>query len=134
MRIRLTRLTSDRHRLEVERGDGVWDGVELETRSLLLHDLVHLAIERELGTADGFWGRIAAGAPLVGLREPELLEIERLVGPMQAVWNERLDASEYARMMQVTPGFVDGVRSRLRGLTGQWRATGYGETMEVSWP
>lgn len=138
MEIRLTRLTDARHRLEVLRPDGTRDAVELETRSLLLHDLVHLAVESELGTDRGFWGLVAAGAPLSEVRDTapdgELMRIEQRVGPMQAVWKGTLDAGRYAAMTGVDLGFVGRVQERLRRLTGHWRATGFRATMTVSWP
>jgi hypothetical protein len=61
MRILLTRLTNERHALEIVRDDGSRDRVELETKSLWLHDFLHLAVEAEAGLQDGFWGSLAAG-------------------------------------------------------------------------
>jgi hypothetical protein len=146
MQIALTRRTDRRHRLTVTRDDGSRESVQLETRSLLLHDLVHLAVETEANLPRAFWGMVACGTSLAGLRlEPDAPEgeqlwiAERLVGPMQAVWNNRLDDARYTALaLSATPavdaGFVDRVRARLRTLTGHWRATQHGKTMRVSWP
>lgn len=59
MRIAFTKLTQDRHRLEIRREDGSTESVELETRSYLLHDLGHYAVEAEAGstTASGACSR-----------------------------------------------------------------------------
>ena len=54
MLIRLTRLTNERHRLEVVRDDGTREARELETRSALPHDLVHYAVETEAGLGASF--------------------------------------------------------------------------------
>ncbi len=122
------------------------EAVELETRSLLLHDLVHLAVETEAGLTRGFWGMIASGVSLDNLRldpdDPAATELwiaEALAGPMQSVWNERLPAERYLELVRgrtplVDDTFVDRVRGRLRALTGHWRATRHGQTMEVRWP
>ncbi len=146
MRIRLTRLSNDRHRLAVERPDGSWAEQELETRSVLLHDLVHLAVEAEAGLTDGFWGRLASGADFEELKraaadpgESGLPLAEALVGPMQAVWHGRLDPDRYVEHARRAAPFVDGafverVRARLRRLWGHWQGTPFHQTMELEWP
>lgn len=53
----------------IERDDGVvyrlYGGV---AGSSLPHDIRHLVVERSLGTSDGLWGRIAAGAVFLSMR------------------------------------------------------------------
>jgi len=146
MEITFTRLTDRQHRLTVRRDDGSAESVELETRSLLLHDLVHLAVETEAGLTRGFWGMVADGTSLANLRiapeAPEGEELwiaERLVGPMQAQWNGRLEAERYLSLAagatpMVDDTFVDRVRVHLRALTGHWRATRHSQSMRVRWP
>lgn len=146
MKIYLTRLTDDRHRLVVERADGTRLERELETRSVLLHDLVHFAVESEAGLRDGFWGSLASGVDLDDLlaesessARPGLRLAESLVGPMQSVWHGRLDPEEYvARVAQrssvVDREFVDRVLEHLRRLWGKWRGTPFHETLKLEWP
>jgi ribosomal protein S18 acetylase RimI-like enzyme len=145
MRIELRRLSDERHRLTVVRSDGARAERELETRSTLLHDLVHLAVEAEARIEDGFWGRLAAGADFDDLtREaeaptsPGLWLAESLVGPMQAVWKQRLDPERYVQQARraapfVDRAFVDRVLARIRALWGRWRATPFHETLELEW-
>jgi hypothetical protein len=146
MQILLTRLDNKRHRLEVKRDDGSRDSVELETRSLLLHDLVHYAVEAEAALEEGFWPLLASGRTFAELapdarKDPpaDLMLAETLVGPMQAVWNGRFTAEQYAESFGrkhdfVDAAFVERVSERLRRLWGHWRGTGFHETMEFSWP
>jgi len=142
MKIRLTRLSNDRHRLEVERADGSRLERELETRSVLLHDLVHYAVEAEAGIDDGFWGRLAAGTDFDELMQAASTGVdlaESLVGPMQAVWNGRLSPDLYVEHASraapfVDRAFVDRVHERLRRLVGHWRGTPFHATMELDWP
>jgi hypothetical protein len=148
MRIAFTRLTEQRHRLEICRADGSAEAVELETRSVLLHDLVHYAVEVEAGIEDGFWGLLAHGTTMAALSEGTMSAppsagialAERLVGPMQSVWQGRFDPALYVeRFRPVAPGivdagFVDRVRDRLRALWGHWRATPFRSVMELTWP
>jgi len=145
MQIEFTRLTEKVHRLTIQRDDGSQESVELETRSLLLHDLVHLAVETEAHLERGFWGLVASGVPMSEVSfdhdsatNRDLATAESLVGPMQALWNGRLSEARYLEISGAIPPvddrFVDRVRERLRALTGHWRATPFGHSMVVRWP
>lgn len=146
MQIRLTRLSNERHLLRIVREDGTNEERELETRSTLLHDLVHYALEAEAGLADGFWGTLASGAHFDALRDeaaatipPTLALAESLVGPMQAVWQGRLDPEGYVELARraapfVDRPFVERVRERVRRLWGRWHGTPFHASMELEWP
>lgn len=143
MQIRLQRLSNERHRLLVRRAGLADVERELETRSVLLHDLVHFAVEREARLADGFWGTLAAGANFDELQHDaashaSVLRAERLVAPMQSVWNGRLPAARYVEMLRdempfVTEAFVARVLERIRRLWGHWQGTPFREAMELTW-
>ena len=150
--LRFTRISPDRHRFEYRRADGTGEAIEMETRSLLLHDLAHYAVESEAGLKGSFYGILAkiggyqelsvnGGAALGG----EIAITERIVGALQgAMTREEFDEaafqSEVADYLSLfddppprwfTPAFVAAVRECLRQLTGRWKATPFGETMEL---
>jgi hypothetical protein len=145
--IRLTRLGGDRHRLEIARGDGTGERVELETRSFLRHDLAHYAVEAEVPLARGFWGSLAAGATLQDLAHeamsagasPDLALAERLVGPFQSAWAGRLPWEAWVEGAR-TLGLRDAqdvahrAAERMRRLHGHWNATRHGCSMLLTWP
>jgi hypothetical protein len=159
MRILLHKTSDDRHGLEIIRDDGGRERVECETRSYLLHDLLHYAVECEAGLTRGFWGALAAGEPLgqTNLRDtapsrvgvpvdPERAAIEQIVGALHGS-TKGLSAAELAAGMRrfaeslgqplpawLTEAFILAVQERLRQLVGRWRATRYRETMELDWP
>ena len=54
MRILFHKLSDDRHRLAIERTPGAREEVECETRSYLVHDLLHYAVESEAGCGATF--------------------------------------------------------------------------------
>jgi hypothetical protein len=149
MRISLRRLSDERHRLDIVREDGSRDGAELETRSLLLHDLVHYAVEAEAPLAEGFWGLLAGGTSLADLADrarpgplsADQVLAERLVGPLQSLMQGRLSEPRWrqATATMTLPFAVDGsfparVRARLRALTGAWQATPWGGRLVLVWP
>jgi hypothetical protein len=153
--LKFTKLTPERHRFEYRRADGTGEAIEMETRSLLTHDLVHYAVESEAQLKGSFYGilakiggyeelRVAGGAALGG----EIAITEVIVGALQgALPEDDLDAAafiasvaEYLELLDtraprwLTPAFVATVRERMRQLTGRWKATPFGEAMELEFP
>lgn len=158
LRIRFHKLSDARHRLELRRADGTEERRELETRSLLRHDLMHYAVERAAGVASGFWGRLAGGASLTAVGEldlrsmtdgpaddQELAVIERLVGVLHDGGRGRPAAELVAALDQsaadagtplptwVTEDLVARALTTYATLIGRWRATGFGSAMELVW-
>lgn len=160
VRVILTKLSSARHRFELERDGSARESAELETRSLLLHDFIHYAVEVAAGVSHGFYGRLAAGASLEALShpaadscgrpapaDPALLQIEGVVGALTRFGKGQLDVEQmldaYALIEQsglrerpawLDARFLQRVREELRRLTGHWKALRYGESMELHWP
>jgi hypothetical protein len=155
MLIRLTRLTNDRHRFEIVRDDGTRESHDLETRSALLHDLAHYAVETEAGLENSFYGRLAQGLTYQALTEvpaaPEAMQTEAVVALLQGTFKDggapKTDAAQCAREIAagfrslggqppvwLTPDFVARARERLRRVQGQWRATPFHHTLELDFP
>ena len=156
MLIRLTRLTNERHRLELIRDDGTREALELETRSALLHDLVHYAVETEAGLNASFYGRLARGETYEALTagpaaDPEAMQTEAVVGRLQGIakndtWPS-VDPASFAESLAAgfsslghePPAWLTGdlivrVRERLRRVQGQWRATPFHQTLALEFP
>lgn len=143
--VRFTRLNPTHHRFEAIRPDGTRDVREFETRSLLLHDLVHFAVESEAKLKGGFYGTLAKGASYDAPREgSEAMQVEYVVGPLQGALKGEIDPEAFVRRLRtvradmgppmpdwLTADKIRGALERLRQLQGQWRATPFGETMEV---
>jgi hypothetical protein len=148
VRVSFTKLSPERHRFGVLRADGSCETLELESRSYLLHDWAHLAVEAELPVVDGFYGQLASGTPLAVLNDRSrpfpssggLAIAESLVGPMQSLYAGRLAVDAYLALAEerhpglVSHAFVDRARERLRRLAGHWRATPYAGDMTLMWP
>ncbi|MEZ5959576.1 MAG: hypothetical protein R3C30_04005 [Hyphomonadaceae bacterium] len=141
MIVRFTRLTPTHHRFEVIREDGSRESRELETRSLLTHDFVHLALESEGQLNQGFYGALSRGGDY---DSEAAMEVEFVVGPLQGLLKGDFDPAIFVdrfRSMRentgermpdwLTADLVARVIDRFRRLQGQWRATQFGQTMEV---
>ena len=156
MLIRFTRLTDDRHRFEIVREDGTSEAHELETRSTLLHDLTHYAVEAEAGLEGSFYGRLSRGMTYAALSEPasgsvEAFQTEAVVARMQGGFRDgRVPKTDPAQCAEeigagfrsigaeppiwLTPDLIARARERLRRVHGQWRATPFHDTMELEFP
>jgi hypothetical protein len=156
MRILIHKLSDERHVLALERDSGAAEQAECETRSLLLHDLLHYAVEAEAGLEQGFWGGLARGRSLDDMNDrtgaamasdlPQLMVIEQIVGALSSISKgpspDALATALHAYAAALgtplpewlTAEFIARVRERMRALTGHWKATRFGETMELTWP
>jgi hypothetical protein len=154
MRILLTKISDQRHALEIVRADGSRETVELVTREALFHDLLHYAVESSLPTQRGFWGTLASGKTMVDLNDrtgesvkentDTLYLVEGIVGVMSSVVEMPVDRA-FAKLRWFsesqtqelpewcTKSFVAEVSERVRRLQGQWKATSYNESMEIAW-
>ena len=159
--MQLQRVSNTHHELSLIRPDGRRVQRRLESKSTLLHDLVHYAVESEAGLTDSFFGRIARGqdyddlaAAAHDLRHGlddevgELGSTEKIVGALQTAWQRRLgpaqvveaiDSTWRASYGKATPDWlttacVARVFERLRRIEGHWRATPFGSTLELEFP
>ncbi len=154
MRILLTKISDERHALEIVRSDGSRETVELVTREALFHDLLHYAVESTLPTQCGFWGTLASGKTMADLNDRTfesvkenakiLSLVEGIVGVMSSVVAMPVDqAFAKLRWFSESQGkeppdwcsesFVATVSERMRRLLGQWKSTPYGESVEIVW-
>jgi hypothetical protein len=153
--LRFTRLSPTHHRFEYRRADGSGEAVKMESEGLLIHDLLHYAVEREAGLKGSFYGilgkiggyeelSVAGGAALGG----EMAITERLVGAFaEALREERLDDGAFVATVAenlalyeernprwFTPMFILAAGEKMRRLLARWEATAVGETMELIFP
>lgn len=141
---RLHRQSAERHTLALRLDDGPIVSVELETRSLLVHDLVHWCVEAELALDEGFWGLLASGVPLEVLNDREtppstfttLWRVEGLVGPLQSYLQGRLPQELLVEALpsSFTRANLRGVEARFRSALGAWKATPFGAALVLTWP
>jgi hypothetical protein len=157
MRVLFTKLSDERHAMEIVRADGTGERVELRSREFLFHDLLHYAVESALGTEGGFWGALAAGKTLADLNDRTgeamgelafgVAGVEPVIGMMTGVVKSNETAAEVLKPVrgyiealgQEPPAwcsteFIDDVRERMRRLLGRWNAVPYRATMEIPWP
>ncbi|MBO0764584.1 MAG: hypothetical protein J2P50_08355 [Hyphomicrobiaceae bacterium] len=153
--VRFTRVSPTHHRFEVERADGSKQAAIIETRSGLVHDLLHFAFETEAGLTRSFYGLIAAGRTLAETRPrpsadgpsfptAEARLTERMVGILTVLVEDKFGASEalagLRRLQQahaepmpewLTEDLIRRTAEHFRRLHGKWKSTPFGDTMEL---
>ncbi len=156
MRILFHKVSDQRHVLEIVREGGRVERVECETRSYLVHDLLHYAVESEAKLSAGFWGSLARGTSLSQMNDrtagamdgasAEMRMIEQIVGAMSgavkggsaaaivASFVDNPDGLTWSIPAWFTESFVVSVQERMRRLQGHWRSTVFGGVMELAWP
>ena len=156
MRIVLRRTAHQRHTLEIIRDDGTREQEELDTKTFLIHDLLHYAVESEADIDTGFWGTLARGVTLASLGDREAVAkspytpameiIEVIVGSFTSVIQQKtapedlieglvklLKARGNTVPAWLTVDFLAMVTVRMRQLIGHWNSLEIGETLELDW-
>jgi hypothetical protein len=158
MKIAFQKISNDQHRLTIERADGSSETSVLETKSLLLHDFIHLAIELEAGLQGSFWGLVASGhsfSALAGKDEMQSKPIDRtevaiteiVVGAFTGMLQRSVpaefvmdgiknvcEATDRPYPIYLTQEFVERATERLRHIRGAWNATAFGDMFTIEWP
>ena len=136
-------------------GSSTWQRNEnQQARFFPVHDLLHYAVETELGFAQGFFGLIAVGWNIDettgksprGALPNEALEVEHLVSSFTAEWNSdagwsSADFNEQAAKFAETKGLpaprplsddeLTRVRTCFNKLTARWRDLPAGQTLTL---
>jgi hypothetical protein len=156
VRILLRKISGEQHELTIVRSDGRRESLPCETRSVLMHDFIHHAVESAAGIESGFWGLLAQGRTLAEMNDraglpsadeaAEMATVERFVGALSGAVKEVPAAHliagirRYASAMDsdippwLTEAVVADAQERLRRLIGAWRATPVGAALELDWP
>lgn len=144
MKIELTKLNRSKHELKITRGDGTSESTILDTNTYLLHDICHFFVEKELNTADGFWGMLSRGyqiEQLAGKKNPlteKLRRIECIAGGTQSVYSNHMDENGFWDYMQTVnhrPAdgqFLKKVLPRIGEFMDRWNCLPIGQTVTVT--
>ena len=140
------KLGAREHVLSYRRGDGTGERLTLETRTFLLHDLAHFAVEQAFARPDGVYGRLARGSDYEGLTSPSPggMDVEHVVVRLQTSWRKEQLCEDFVRLFTAPvhaanyapAAWVDeqGLRASwdlLRQTFGKWRATPFGGEMRL---
>jgi hypothetical protein len=157
MRVVFTKTSHQRHDVTCVREDGTRAvASNLESRSLLRHDLMHYVIEKQAGLMDTFYGPIARGRTFTDLRTEDGVQMssdteggitEKVVAMMQSTHQDSFNPDVCLAMMcsgfenagsqlpnYVSVAFISKASSEFRFLLKQWNGLQTGKTLELEFP
>ncbi|MFD1612919.1 hypothetical protein ACFSCW_14030 [Sphingomonas tabacisoli] len=132
--------------LEIVRADSSVERIDCPKQGIIPHDMVHYAVEKELG-ARGFMRAAVAGeaSGYAPMSEVEAEAIERLVETMQAdAWGAPGTAGDLLDLYRMTcearghasiavePASIDAIKDEMTRLQLEWDEVPAGGTMELS--
>jgi hypothetical protein len=133
-------------RMEIARGDGAVERIDCPKQGIIPHDMVHYAVESTLEKR-GFLTRVGEGerADMRMRGEAESDGVERLVEIIQGdAWsggsNDAAAMLDLYRvtcnaracpMLDVEPGDVEAIRTRMAELTAQWNTLAIGQSLSL---
>ncbi|MBM9575995.1 hypothetical protein JWG45_02410 [Leptospira sp. 201903070] len=147
MKLHWIKIDNSSHILKIIRDSAPTEEIILETKSYLIHDLMHYCVESIGDFQNAFWGSLENGKTLSEMSDqknpnsdPELQIVELIVGPMQSLWKKRIDEEiVFERLLEISilsdPSlFIKTIHSKMDEVWGKWQSTKFGETMELVWP
>ena len=131
MKIELKKITNYQCEYTLTRDDQSLERITLETKTFLLHDICHFAVENNLEYKKGFWGMLSQGytfSELFGKNNPqteELRFIEQVVGPIQSVYSGHIlkqDFEQYIKHLNftMTENILERCLADIRAIIEKW--------------
>ncbi|WP_417236967.1 hypothetical protein [Bizionia paragorgiae] len=129
----------------IHRNNGSVEVISLETKTYLLHDICHFAVERNLKYANGFWGMLSQGytfEELFGKNNPkteELRFIEQIVGPVQSVISGHIPIADFEKSIEHLhfkfPGDTfNCILVEIKNIIVIWEGLKIGQNLKLIWP
>ncbi len=147
----IKKISNTHHEFRYVRPDGTGETLKLETKSFLLHDLIHFVVERRAKLENSFYGLLARSESYKSLSDENQLQsdfggeigmTERIVGgltpvikgditPEQFLAGARnlMDAYQKKLPYWLDQGFIADVQDDLRSVIGEWNDIVFGDTL-----
>jgi hypothetical protein len=144
MKIGIKRASAYQCEYTVTRDDGSVEVISLDTKTYLIHDVCHFAVEKHLAYANGFWGMLSQGfsfGELFGkdnMQAKELRLIEEVVGPVQSVYWGHIRKEDFQQFIEhtgfdVPEGVLDACLGEIEGILRMWEPLSVGESLALEW-
>lgn len=151
--IKMTKDSHAQHSLEFIRNDGTKTRAELESRSVLRHDLAHYAVESVAKLKDSFWGMLDAGRDIQSFTKDSMatVSLEARITEMMAVQiqdslktlfdadrltqsiKNAIESMSYEVPPYVTATCITEMHQLFRLLFTKWSNLKTGETLILDW-
>ena len=150
--LKIKRISPTHHTLEYIREDGTGEVKSFESKSVLLHDFMHLAIEREANLEHGFFGLLDQGYTYDELNnkapsdfpKDQGMEVEMVVGPFTGIVKGTIAPEQLMAGLRnwfeadgrrlpswASAEFFERAHERYKSILGEWNSLKFGETLET---
>lgn len=144
MKIEVKKATKHQCQYSVTRNDKSVERITLETKTYLVHDICHFAVEDNLHYVNGFWGLLSQGHSvnsLFGKDNPQTIElrfIERIVGPVQSVYSGHIPKEDFEQYIShldntMTNNFLGSCLTEIRAILQKWEQLSVGQYLTLKW-
>lgn len=144
MKILITKINNQQCKYTITRDDGSVEQIVLDLKTYLLHDICHYVVEKHLGYKKGFWGMLAQGHSFRALlgKENTLTEelrfIEKIVGPIQAVYSCYFPKQDLATHIahlnfDVKENVLENSLAEIKNIVKQWDELTFDRSLELDW-
>ncbi|WP_268224357.1 hypothetical protein [Sinomicrobium oceani] len=126
------------------RANGSMESITLDTKTYLLHDICHFAVEKHLKYPKGFWGMLAQGhafLDLFGKDNPQTTElrfIEQMVGPVQSVHSGHIPKQDLGLYIEhldstIEENVLDAMLAEIGTTMAHWEKLEVGQQLTLEW-
>lgn len=144
MKIEIKKNTHYQCEYTITKADGTVENIALETKTYLIHDICHYAVEKTLGFKNGFWGTLSNGYlfnALFNKQDPQLAQlraIETIVGPVQSVFSGHLPKNKFPDFIahldfKMTDAQLEQCLTEIENFNAEWRNLLPGQHLTLEW-
>ena len=144
MEIEIKKTTNYQCEYTVTREDKSVEIITLETKTYLVHDICHYAVEKNLKYSKGFWGMLSKGHSfneLFGKDNPmttELRFIEQIVGPVQSSYLgyiPKQDFEQFVKHLNFTmpESVLNSCLTEIESILKNWTQLSTGQQLRLKW-
>ena len=144
MKIEIKKATNHRCEYTITRDDKSVERITLDTKTYLVHDICHYAVEKNLKYSKGFWGMLSDGysfSELFGKKNPnttELRFIEQIVGPVQSVFLGNIPKQDFDLFVKhldltLTEDILHACLTEIETILKQWEQLSIGQRLTLEW-
>ncbi len=144
MKIEIEKKTPFQCEYTLSRKDHSKEILSLDTKTFLLHDICHFAVEKHLKYQNGFWGMLSKGHTfdqLFGKDNPqteELRFIEKIVGPIQSIYSGHIPKQNFAEFINhldfdIPQNVLNHSLVEIEEIMNSWKSMPVGQKLILNW-
>jgi hypothetical protein len=144
MKIEIKKSTPYQSEYTITRDGKSFELITLETKTFLVHDISHYAVEKHLQYSKGFWGLLSKGHSfneLFGKDNPQTTElrlIEKIVGPVQSTYLGYIPKEDFEQFVKhldftMPESVLNSCLTEIESILKKWEHLLIGQQLTLEW-